>query len=136
MRILIISLLAGVAALPAFADKTDRWNCRNVDLEISCTTDTCKVSEGHTPIDIHLTPSDISLCAYTGCWTGPPSEVISSGRLQIFTGAALPFSNRLDTFADVSVTIDTETGAATVMVADQFATPAICTRTGLKVTIE
>ena len=136
MRILITAVLAATAALPAFADGNARWYCRNMDMEISCSDDTCQAADVHTPMVIHLSPEELSLCAYTGCWTGQPSETVSSGRLQTFVAIALPFSTSPDSFADVSVTVDTETGTATVMVAGQYAHPATCTRAGLKVTIE
>ncbi len=131
MRPLAILILACSAALPALADGHNRganegWNCRNYEMEISCNGGICEAAEAHTPMDIHLTDEEISLCAYTGCWVGETDAVIRSGRFETYVGDALPFTTSPGSKTDGSITVDVETGIATVIIADVYAQPLTC----------
>ena len=103
------------------------WNCKNADLEVSCNDEKCKVSDDHTPMDVHVSQSEMSICAYTGCWTGTPSAVVRSGGFETFTGLSLPFSTNPDSPANISVTVNRTTRVAMVLVEGVFANPALCT---------
>ncbi len=125
---LVILLTAGSAIatvkVPAISAG---WNCSNVDLEVSCNATECKVSKGHTPMDVHVNASEISVCAYSGCWVGAPSTVTQSGPFQTFTGLSLPFSTNPDSLANVSVTINGVSRVAMILVGGEFTNPALCT---------
>ncbi len=123
--LLSLSLAATVPAA-AFGEEGETWNCRNVDFEISCADGTCASAESHTPMDIHLSQDEVSWCAYSGCWTGAPSAVVSSGPFETYFGLALTNSAAPDDVANVTVVIDKSTNAATVAAAGQYATPATC----------
>lgn len=129
MRSALIPLALAAIALPASAGGGDDgagWNCRNLQLEISCDGETCMAAEAFTPMDIHLTDTQLSLCAYTGCWVGAPTAITQSGRFITYAGSGLVFSTQTDSITDAVVTVDTATGTATVLVADTFAHPATC----------
>lgn len=129
MRHAIALAILAIAALPASAgggETPEGWNCRNLQAEISCDGETCNVAEAFTPMDIHLTDTELSLCAYTGCWTGAASSVTRTGRFKTYVGSGLPFSTRQEHLANASVTVDTNTGTATVLVANMYAHPATC----------
>ena len=62
-------------ALPgvATASGTQQWNCRNTDFGIVCfDTGKCEVADSFTPMDITVSPDELSICAYSGCWEGKP----------------------------------------------------------------
>lgn len=102
------------------------WTCQNNEFEISCSDAGCVESEGFTPMSVSVRPDEISLCAYTGCWSGAPAAVLRSGGLETFIGDGLVWSHDPDSTAQVVVAIDPEASAATILVAGLFATPATC----------
>lgn len=104
------------------------WQCRNLDAEISCTAGECVTAGDHTPMDVHLSDDEISVCAYTGCWEGQLSGVLHSGQFKTYTGLDLPFSTQPDGEADISVTIDVENSVGTLIVPGLFAHPVTCER--------
>lgn len=128
MRVFLAASASLILAMPVMAEEaSDGWTCRNVAVEIACTAEECSVSDGHTPMSVTISPSEISACAYSGCWEGVPSASMQSGRFQVVTGSALPFSTDPDYLADISVTVDTNTGIATILISGQYAHPARCT---------
>lgn len=129
MRLAIISIvaLAGVPSLAAAQDGELGWSCRNMEYEISCGGGVCEASEAFTPMDIYVTSTEMSACAYTGCWEGAPTT-IKAGRFVTFLAPDLPFSTRPEFTGDIALTIDTETSTATILVGDLYAEPAVCKR--------
>lgn len=124
----MVLLTAGSATYSATTPTVAaEWNCRNTDLEVSCNAVKCEVAKNHTPKDVYVSPSKISVCAYTGCWEGVPSATTISGTFEIFTGMALPFSTDPDSLANVSVTVNRTSKVAMILVEGRFASPAICT---------
>ena len=123
-----IVILAALCAAPvaAFAETLPSWNCRNMDFEISCSAEGCKAAEAFTPMDIHLSGDEISLCAYTTCWTGAPTAVQSAGGFVSYVGAGLVGAVDASDLMDAAVTIEIASGAASVLVAGRYATPAHC----------
>ncbi|MEO1553818.1 MAG: hypothetical protein AAFR82_07755 [Pseudomonadota bacterium] len=103
------------------------WICSNPEVEISCDERGCLVSDSHTPMSVALSRQEISVCAYSGCWQGAPDAVLRTGeRFQTFTAESLPFSTAPETKADIAITVDRESGVATLLVADIFAHPMRC----------
>lgn len=107
------------------------WACSNQDVEITCDGRGCQASYAFTPMSVSLSREDISVCAYSGCWQGVPISADWAGkRFQIFTAESLPFSTApntvADTGADIAITIDTQTGIATLLVSELFAHPMRC----------
>ena len=103
------------------------WTCSNQDTEIACDTSGCEVAETFTPMSVSLDTGSLSVCAYSGCWQGPPSSVhLASDRFHTFTAKALPFSTAPASVADIAITVDLHSGVATLIVADVFAHPMHC----------
>lgn len=103
------------------------WNCSNPDMEITCDQTSCGASDAFTPMSVSLGASEMSVCAYTGCWEGTPASVDrAGGRFETFTGYDLIFSTAPDDVADISVTVDRETGVASMIVAGSFVLPMHC----------
>lgn len=127
-----LALLAAMAfATPALAAEDSSsagWSCRNVDFEISCDEEKCEAAEAHTPMAIDLHENRMSACAYSGCWAGVPDVVVRSGRFETHAASDLPFSTAADAdmAADVSATIDIQSGTGTILVAGLYAHPMIC----------
>lgn len=106
------------------------WNCRNQDMEISCHSNKCEVSDGFTPMDIHFNDKGkISICAYTGCWEGV-GRVLKSDNYRIITGHNLKFSTS-SSRADFLIAIDID-DAVSVLKGAGFAMPLICNTTKSK----
>lgn len=121
---LTLGLAAGPAAAKALLPVETVWSCRNEALEIACPKGVCAVSKTHTPIDVTVSPKAINACAYSGCWSGAPAQVIDVGRYLSVAGLGLAFSG--GGAGDVSVTIDRETGTGVVMLDGLFVNPVRC----------
>ena len=129
MRTALLSL--GIAALcPSMLAQADAgspgWACRNLQFEIGCSGGTCSASDDFTPMDVHVSREEMDVCAYTGCWAGRPSVAAVAGGIEVFAGQDLAFSTSPDSTADIAVSIETKSGAATILVGGTFATPATC----------
>lgn len=105
---------------------TAGWRCRNNDLEIACDETACEVSDSHTAMDVTLGRDEISICAYSGCWSGRPAAITLSGPFLTYSGVGLPFSTSPEDEANISVTVETSSQVANILVAGQFANPATC----------
>lgn len=125
-----VTLLWLSGCMVASATAQPDWQCRNHEFEISCNSSQCERAESHTPMDIYLSDQEISVCAYTGCWEGRADTASNMGRFLTYTGLDLPFSTQADAKVDLSVTIDTENGVGTVLVAGLFVTPLTCSLRG------
>ncbi len=128
--VLALSVLATAFCSPAHAgggEEDTGWNCRNYSFEIGCEGDTCTAADAFTPMDIHVTDDEVSFCAYTGCWQGAPTSVAHAGRFTTYTGLDLDFSSQSSWTADAVLSIDTQTGTGTILVADIYAQPVTCT---------
>lgn len=107
----------------------DAWTCRN-QVEVWCTADGCAATnpDEFTPMDISADAAgDLSVCAYTGCWSGKASVARAEGRW-MWAGNALPFSTSQDgATAEVTLVIVARDGVGFVR-AGGLATPVLCTR--------
>lgn len=124
----LVPALFGLMSLPVMAEEAS-WSCRNSDFEISCVDGACASSEAFTPMSVHVSPSEFSLCAYTVCNEGPTTQYTVLGDLMIF-GSDRLVSNYVGAeegqFETAVVTLDTVSGAATIHWAGPFQTPAVC----------
>lgn len=118
--------LSQASAQDADPASSTSWICRNDDLEITCGDDGCQVSESHTPMYVFVDQREMRVCAYSGCWSGSPAAMTSSGWFLVATGKDLPFSTSPDDKTDITVTIERASRVATILVAGLFANPAIC----------
>lgn len=110
--------------------QADEWSCRNNNAEISCSETACEVTmpDGFTPMDLTLNTSGaVSLCAYSGCWTGQATSTLNVGHYLSSVALQLAWSGVSGSPGDVVATIDTRKKVATVL-ADGFAHPMTCTR--------
>ncbi|MBR9834886.1 MAG: hypothetical protein GYB42_06790 [Alphaproteobacteria bacterium] len=87
----------------------------------------CWRRRGRHRLELHVTDDEVSFCAYTGCWQGAPTSVAHAGRFTTYTGLDLDFSSQSSWTADAVLSIDTQTGTGTILVADIYAQPVTCT---------
>lgn len=88
----IIGALALLGLAPGILAQT--WNCRNPDMEISCSDGHCQSTEEHsfTPMDVAFNDAgEMFLCAYSGCWEGR-GEVTKSARFLSIAATNLTYS--------------------------------------------
>jgi hypothetical protein len=107
----------------------DAWNCRN-QVEVWCAADGCAATnpDEFTPLDISANASGaLSVCAYSGCWTGKAAVARAEGRW-LWAGDGFPFSTSQNGEAtDVTLVIVARDGVGFVR-AGGLATPVLCTR--------
>lgn len=107
----------------------DAWSCRN-QVEVWCAADGCAATspEEFTPLDISADADGaLSVCAYTGCWSGK-ARVARAGGRWLWAGDGLPFSPSIGgAAADVTLVILARDGVGFVR-AGGLATPLICSR--------
>lgn len=119
------AFLVGCASQPINAME---WSCRNMSVEISCQGQNCTVAlpGDYTPMELTFDSSGgLSLCAYSGCWSGKAADISSAGNYFSITALGLPWSGKDGASADISATINTQTGIATLLTPD-FAHPMSC----------
>ncbi len=127
MRYLSYGLVAIVVSVASAA--AEEWSCRNNNAEITCAKDACEVilPDAFTPAELTVnTDGAISLCAYSGCWAGPATSMLKTGRYLSAIGLELPWSAKAGTNTDIAVSIDTATRIATVLTGS-YAHPMTCT---------
>lgn len=107
----------------------DAWRCRN-QVEVWCTADGCAATnpEEFTPMDISANANGaVSVCAYSGCWSGKAMIVRAKGRW-LWAGDGFAFSTSQDgEKTDVTLVIHARDGVGFVR-AGGLATPVLCTR--------
>lgn len=128
----ILGWASKVAALAMFFGyaHAEVWNCRN-DVEVQCARGACssEAEQGSfTPMSLAFSSSgSFSLCAYSGCWDGEGTVVLTAPFLVITHVKAEwsdPSSNgERDT--DVMIAFDRQDGIA-IIKAGGFATPLHC----------
>ncbi len=129
MRYLIPFAFVACTVLPTFAEtpQIDGWSCRNHDAEIRCSGDTCEIEqEAFTPMDITLSDTMISACAYSGCWDGTPTSVTQTGRFATYVGEQLEWTGSYESTGDISVTVDFKEQVGTIIVRSLYAMPLTC----------
>lgn len=109
--------------------QAEEWTCRNEEAEISCDARACDVTTagGFTPMELTVNSSGaVSLCAYSGCWTGQAAGMLRVGKYLTAVGLQLDWSGVTGEPGDVVASIDTQGNIATVL-AGSFAHPMTCT---------
>lgn len=125
-------LMAGMAAtlVLAASAQAEEWSCRNNNAEISCNGTACEVTlpDGFTPMELTMgSGGTVSLCAYSGCWSGQAAGTLRVGSYLTLVGLQLGWSGVSGSPGDVVATIDTRANVATVL-ANGFAHPMTCTK--------
>ena len=108
----------------------ETWSCRNLDVEITCKAENCDVvSAGNfTPMELTLDRSgELSLCAYSGCWSGAAETYITVGDYVSAIGLNLPWSGIEGKSINFSASINQKTKTA-VILTDDYAHPMSCSR--------
>ncbi|HBK93172.1 MAG TPA: hypothetical protein DDZ68_16035 [Parvularcula sp.] len=107
----------------------DAWRCRN-QVEVWCAADGCAAAnpDEFTPMDISADARGaLSVCAYSGCWSGK-AKVARAGGRWLFAGDAFAFStSQGGETADVTLVIVARDGVGFVR-AGGLATPVLCAR--------
>ena len=75
------------------------------------------------------TVGHVSVCAYSGCWTGH-ADVFKVDEFIIFTGLDLSFST-LNERESIAITMDTSDNVA-ILKLGSFAQPLLCTTTPIE----
>jgi len=122
--------IAGLLApLAGGAVQAETWHCRN-DVEVHCGVDGCSAAAegGFTPMDLAFADDGgLSLCAYSGCWTGN-GQVLARAPLLVISAAGLPWSDPhggADRASDVLVAFDPRDRVAMVK-AGGWTLPLLC----------
>jgi len=126
MRLLIACTV--VALTVSAAARAEEWSCRNINAEISCDAQGCDVTapDGFTPMELTVTSGGaVSLCAYTGCWSGGATGLLRVGHYLTAVGLQLDWSGPSGAPGNVVATIDTKANVATVL-SGRFAHPMTC----------
>jgi len=123
MRLLISIILASFSTHAL----SSRWNCRNNDLEIRCSSSKCETSDGFTPFHISINDNGaLSICAYSGCWEGK-GKVVKSGKHIFLSGTKLKWTGTNSSNADFIVAVDTSDKVGFVK-GEGVAMPITCTQ--------
>jgi len=104
------------------------WSCRNTNAEIACHEGTCSVAlvGEFTPMELTLDEDGgVSLCAYSGCWSGKAENISTAGDYFSVIAIGLPWSGTDGPAADISATLNMKTMIATVLT-DDYAHPMTC----------
>ncbi len=123
---LVLALLMGASrdGIPG-----TRWTCRN-QVEVWCAADGCAATNADefTPMDITADAGGaLSVCAYSGCWSGKAAVARAGGRY-LWSGDDFRFSTASDgARTDVTLVVIAKDGVGFVR-AGGFATPLLCTR--------
>jgi len=126
--IFLVSILAVLTGCTSPPTPSMEWSCRNIAAEISCQEDSCDVALAgdFTPMELTLdADGGLSLCAYSGCWSGKAEKVSTAGNYFSVIGIGLPWSGTDGPPADISVMLNMETMVATLLTHD-YAHPMIC----------
>ncbi len=121
----LVTILAGCTSPPT---PPMQWSCRNTAVEISCQGDTCDVTQvgEFTPMELTLdADGGLSLCAYSGCWSGKAENISTAGNYFSVIGIGLPWSGTSGASADISATLNMKTMFATLLT-DDYAHPMTC----------
>lgn len=119
-------LLFTLASLCATSYAQTSWQCTNKHAEISCDQQNCQVqTESFTPFNIAINKNQkISICTYSGCWSGKVKHTHSKTFDQYFT-QQLSWNNGEITDESFSIAID-KTKKIGSLLGSGFIIPLIC----------
>ena len=122
-------VLAAILGASREGAPPDAWRCRN-QVEVWCAADGCAATnpDEFTPMDVTAkADGDLSVCAYSGCWTGK-AKVARAGGRWLWAGDGFSFSSSAEgEKTDVTLVIVARDGVGFVR-AGGLATPVLCTR--------
>lgn len=123
MKLLLLFLLTFILS----SGLATEWNCRNQDLEISCHSGHCQVSDSFTPLDVILNDlsGELSVGMYSGIWEGR-GEIIRQKDYLFITAKTMKFSTS-DEYKDFVMILDNKDHVALFKGAG-FAMPMSCTK--------
>lgn len=127
MRLLIACSVVTMAM--SAAARAEEWVCSNKSAEISCDALACDVTmpDGFTPMELTVNSGGaVSLCAYSGCWSGQAAGMLRVGHYLTAIGLRLDWSGLSGSPGDLVASIDTKANIATVL-SGSFAHPMTCT---------
>jgi hypothetical protein len=79
-----------------------------------------------TPMELTFdTDSRLSLCAYSGCWSGQADAISTTGHYVTVIGLNLPWSGADGVPTNISATLDMTTAIGTLLT-DEYAHPMTC----------
>ncbi|WP_168417781.1 MULTISPECIES: hypothetical protein [Acinetobacter] len=122
----IFSLFLCLLYVNSYAGNTSTWSCQNTWAEISCHAEHCQFETEHfTPFRIHIeNQKNISICAYSGCWSGEVSQQQYSA-LNSYTTQQLQWNGIQQTSEKFIVNIDTQNKIG-VLLGYGYALPLKC----------
>ena len=127
-----VAACCGIGLLTSCAPSSTpptQWSCRNTAVEISCQGTDCTVAPPgeFTPMELTFDSNGkMSLCAYSGCWSGQADKVSTGGNMFTVIGLNLPWSGTDGAPAEISATINMKSALAFVLT-DDYAHPMSCT---------
>jgi len=127
--ILTVSIFAVLTGCTSPPSPPMEWSCRNTVAEISCQDGACDVAMpgDFTPMELTLDEDGgMSLCAYSGCWSGKAEKISTTGNYFYAVGLGLIWSGTKGAPEDISATLNMKTMVATVLT-DSYAHPMVCT---------
>lgn len=132
-HIIFLSLLLGnavYAASPTTEPISDQpqFSCSNRDMEITCNTEECIISDTFTPLDVSLYfNGNMHVCAYSGCYSGK-AVIFNHPPYIIYAGSNLLLNVDRDASSEtmaITISINTMTNIA-VINGGPFAMPLLC----------
>jgi hypothetical protein len=101
------------------------WSCRNLDMEITCHSKKCAISEGFTALSIIVSGRGVmNICAYSDCWIGH-GKVFTSGQHILVSGHNLKWTGGAADDTDFIIAIDSSDKVGFIK-GIGFAMPTIC----------
>src|SRR5215207_9657992 len=101
------------------------WECRNVQLEITCARGKCERSNSFTPMHVSVSErGQVSACAYSGCWNGRAATLQRSARY-LYVSGSFRWTGTTGEKEDLAVVIDRKLATASFLGAG-FANPMTC----------
>jgi hypothetical protein len=125
---LLMLIYASLVSCTSSPTPAIEWSCRNPFVEIACQGQDCTVAlpGDYTPMELTLDSfGGISLCAYSGCWSGKAEAISMTGNYFSVIALGLPWNGTVGAVSDISATINMETAIAIIITSD-FAQPMSC----------
>lgn len=121
---LVVPLAGVIAVANAFAQPV-QWRC-DADIEVQCDGKACTATDNaKPPIEAQFDRfGNVSICLYSGCYSGKGTAVISPPFISVMTSTA-KWSGVPEHTAAVHIALDTTDGIATFKAAG-FAQPLRC----------
>ncbi|MEM7376589.1 MAG: hypothetical protein AAF460_03680 [Pseudomonadota bacterium] len=77
-------------------------------------------------MSVSASANELEVCAYSGCWRGVPTATVFSEHAFVFAGTELTGLEGSASLGHASLTVDPESGVATLLMTDGYAQPMLC----------